>query len=172
MLMIWTIGTSNRTLGEFLYELERRKITCLIDVRSSPYSSRFPWFSRQQIERWTERQALMYSWQGSILGGRSDTPLDHPDYIATLERILSCAGRENVAIFCAEGDPAECHRTWSVAASLLVRHGVIAQSILRDGREEAVIDSLRRVPLASIEHCIAPAVRTAIFNASGSELLL
>lgn len=142
--MIYTLGTSNRPLGEFIHELERRNITCLVDVRSSPHSSRFPWFNRQQIERWAEQQGRMYRWE-PVLGGRSDTPPDHPDYVAALDRLLSGAGRENVAIFCAEGDPAQCHRSWSVAASLLIRDGIVARSILRNGREEAISDTLARV---------------------------
>ena len=72
------------------------------------------------------------------------------------------AGRENIAIFCAEGDPAACHRTWDIGASLLVRYGVIARSILRDGREEDVTDTLRRVPPANISACIADQVSHAL----------
>lgn len=161
MIMIFTIGTSNRTLVEFLQELERRQITVLIDVRSSPYS-RLPWFNRGQIEKWAEHQGCMYRWDGQILGGRSETPVDHPDYLAALDRILSGAGRENIAIFCAEGDPAACHRSWDVGASLLVRYGVIARSILRDGREEDVTDTLRRVPPKNISACIADQVSHAL----------
>ena len=163
MIMIFTIGTSNRTLGEFLQELERRQITVLIDVRSSPYS-RLPWFNRGQIEKWAEHQGCMYKHEGGILGGRSETSVDHPDYLAALDRILSGAGRENIAIFCAEGDPAACHRSWDVGASLLVRHGVIARSILRDGREEDVTDTLRRVPPANISACIAGQVSSALLR--------
>ena len=162
--MIYTLGTSNRSLSEFFHELRLREITYLIDVRSSPYSSRFPWFNRQQIEWRAEHQGRMYRWEGAVLGGRSEMPLDHPNYIAVLDRMLSAAGRENVAIFCAEGDPADCHRTWSVAASLLARYGVVAKSILRDGREEDVTDSLRRVASGSISECIDDQVRRAIFG--------
>ena len=75
---------------------------------------------------------------------------------------VSVAGRENIAIFCAEGDPAACHRTWDIGASLLVRYGVIARSILRDGREEDVTDTLRRVPPANISACIADQVSHAL----------
>lgn len=163
MIMIFTIGTSNRTLVEFLHELERRQITVLIDVRSSPYS-RLRWFNRGQIEKWAEHQGRFYRFEGQILGGRSETPVDHPDYLAALDRILSGAGRENIAIFCAEGDPAACHRSWDVGASLLVRHGVIARSILRDGREEDITDTLRRVPLANISACIAGQVLSELFG--------
>lgn len=169
--MFYTLGTSNRPLGEFIHELERRNITYLVDVRSLPYSSRFPWFNRQQIERWAEHQGRMYRWE-PVLGGKSETPLDHPDYVAALDRLLSGAGRENVAIFCAEGDPAACHRTYDIGASLLVRYGVVARSILRDGREEDVTESLRRVAPGIIPECIEVTVRQAISSDDRSEMLL
>lgn len=141
--MIFTIGTSNRPLGEFLGELQKRGITHLVDVRSSPYS-RFPWFNRPQIERWAEHQGYMYNWQGAVLGGRSTTPKDDPAYLAALERILEASRREPVAIFCSEGDPAQCHRTWDVGAELLAAYSSPVRSILRDGSEEEITVSLSR----------------------------
>ena len=142
--MIFTIGTSNRSLPEFLHELEKRGITYLVDVRSSPYS-RSPWFNRGRIENWSEQASVHYRWEGKILGGRSEIPVDDLAYIEAIERIIDASCRERVAIFCAEGDPAQCHRSWDVGASLLVRYGVVARSILRDGREEDITVTLRRV---------------------------
>ena len=142
--MIFTIGTSNRSLPEFLRELAKRRITHIVDVRSSPYS-RSPWFCRGQISKWSEQASIHYRHEGEILGGRSEIPVDDPAYIEALERIIEASCRERVAIFCAEGDPAQCHRSWDVAASLLVRYGVIARSILREGQEEDITDTLRRV---------------------------
>ena len=169
--MLYTLGTSNRPLGEFIHELEHRNITYLVDVRSTPYS-RLPWFNRRQIEKWAEHQGRMYRWEGAVLGGRSETPRDHPDYLAALDRIISGAGRENIAVFCAEGDPAACHRTYDVGASLLARYGVVARSILRDGREEDVIESLRRVAPGTISGCIEAAVQKAIASDDRSEIVL
>ncbi|MCB2074956.1 MAG: DUF488 domain-containing protein [Novosphingobium sp.] len=142
--MIFTIGTSNRSLPEFLHELQKRRITRIIDVRSSPYS-RVPWFNIKRIMDWSEQASIHYRHEGEILGGRSKIPVDDPVYIEALERIIEASCRERVAIFCAEGDPAQCHRSWDVAASLLVRYGVIARSILREGQEEDITDTLRRV---------------------------
>lgn len=147
--MLFTIGTSNRGLPEFLAELAKRGITGLVDVRSSPYS-RVPWFNAGQIERWSERAGIHYRREGDVLGGRTTIPLDDPTYIDALDRVLAGACREPTAIFCAEGDPTQCHRTWDVAASLLIRHGVVARSILRDGREEDVTATLARCAPASL----------------------
>lgn len=87
----------------------------------------------------------MFRQWGDVLGGRADIALDDPRYIERLEQIIDAARRERIAIFCAEGDPAACHRSWDIGASLLVRYGVIARSICRDGREEDITDTLARV---------------------------
>lgn len=155
--MIYSIGYSTRTLPEFLRELERRGITCLIDVRSSPWSRNQP-FNANQIERWSERGGILYRQYGDILGGMADIRLDDPAYLAALDRIINAACREPVAIMCSEGDPAQCHRTWDVGASLLVRWGIVTRSILRDGREEDITATLRRV----IPSRIKPEIRAAL----------
>ena len=155
--MIYTIGYSTRTLPEFLRELERRGITQLWDVRSSPWSRNQP-FNANQIERWAERGSILYRQYGDILGGRSDIAPDHPSYIAALDRILAAAGREPLAIMCSEGRPEDCHRTWDVGASLLIRHGVVTRSICRDGSEEDITATLLRVPQSRF----APYVRASL----------
>ena len=142
--MLYTIGYSTRTLPEFIRELERRGITQLWDVRSSPWSRNQP-FNANQIERWTERNGILYRQTGDVLGGRTEIALDDARYLAALDRLLDAACREPLVIMCSEGDPAQCHRSWDVGASLLVRYGVVARSILRDGREEDITDTLKRV---------------------------
>ncbi|MCY1670176.1 DUF488 domain-containing protein [Novosphingobium sp. SL115] len=151
--MLYTIGYSTRTLPEFLRELERRQITQLWDVRSSPWSRNQP-FNANQIERWAERAGILYRQEGKVLGGRTAIPLDHPDYLAALDRILDAACREPVALMCSEGRPEDCHRTTDIAASLLARLGIIARSICRDGSDEDVTDTLQRVPAGRIDAVI------------------
>lgn len=151
--MIYSIGYSDRTLPQFLHELERRGITQMIDVRSSPWS-RNAAFNAKQIAQWSERAGILYRQEGDILGGRAEVPLDHPDYLAALHRILDAACREPVVLMCAEGRPEDCHRTGDIAASLLARFGVITRSICRDGADEDVTDTLRRVPAGRIDPVI------------------
>ena len=155
--MIYSIGYSTRTLPEFLRELERRRITCLFDVRSSPWSRNQP-FNANQIVRWSEKAGIMYRQAGDILGGMADIGLDDPAYLAALDQITTASCREPAAIMCAEGDPAQCHRSWDVAASLLVRWGIVTRSILRDGREEDITATLRRVMPSRIK----PEIRAAL----------
>jgi hypothetical protein len=96
------------------------------------------------IEHWAERACLYYRYEGSVLGGRSGYGVTDPEYSEALDRIVAAAGRENVAIFCAEGDPARCHRSFEVSASLLARYGLITRQICRDGTCEDATDTLRR----------------------------
>lgn len=157
--MIYTIGYSTRTLPEFLRELERRNITQLWDVRSSPWSRNQP-FNANQIIGWAERSGILYRQAGDVLGGRNEIALDDPCYVAALDRLVVAACREPLAVMCSEGHREQCHRTWDVGASLLARYGVIARSILRDGRDEDICETLRRVPAPRI----TPEIR-ALFDA-------
>lgn len=151
--MLYTIGTSNRTAPEFIAELHRRGVTRLIDVRSSP-SSRLPHFRGPVLARIAAASDIRYDWMGEVLGGRNDVPTTSPVYLKAADQLLTAAMREPTAIFCAEGDPAQCHRTWKVAAHLLLQHGLIARSILRSGADEDATATLDRTPHDSIPICL------------------
>lgn len=142
--MIWTIGYSNRSLTEFTRELERRSITRLIDVRSRPWS-RNPSFSRKAIETWSDRIGIHYTFEGEALGGDQGEDRELSVIAKAVSGVADAGSKENVAIMCAEGDPARCHRTWDVAVWLLKWHEIDPISILRDGTEERATQSLLRV---------------------------
>ncbi len=148
--MIYTIGYSNRSLSEFLNELTSRGISQLWDVRSSPWS-RNAAFNASKINHWSDSAGIFYRQCGPIFGGRSEVALDDPIYIDLLNELLIAAKRAPVAIMCAEGDPALCHRSWAIGASLLLKCKVSVTSILRDGKLEdinATINRIRRTNFA------------------------
>lgn len=155
--MIYTIGYSTRTLPEFLTELEKRTITKIIDVRSRPWS-RNASFNANQIERWAAAAHLMYKQLGHILGGQAGINLQDVRYQSSLQSIVNSAKSENVAVFCAEGDPALCHRVWDVGASLLFHHGISSTNILRDGSLEKTETTIQRVRRSNF----APAMLKAL----------
>lgn len=155
--MIYTIGYSNRSLPEFLRELEKRGITQLVDVRSSPWS-RNAAFNAPQIEAWTSKAGIFYRQSGHVLGGRTAFELDAREYLAELDSITAASCREPLAIMCAEGDPAQCHRTWDVGASLLVRDGIVAKSVLRDGHVEDITTTMARVHPSNFKPVILDAL--------------
>jgi len=143
--MLYTIGTSNRSLPEFTFELQRRGITHLVDVRSNPYS-RHVWFNAPRIEIWSERYGIMYRQEGEVLGGRSEIEAGNPRYLRALKSIRDCALREQVAIFCSEGSPEHCHRCYRVGVALLTALDLTSVNILRNGDDEEIRETLKRVP--------------------------
>ena len=155
--MIYTIGYSNRSLPEFLNELNGRGIRQLWDVRSSPWS-RNASFNAPQIVQWSERAGIYYRQCGSIFGGRSEIALDDPRYINLLGELTNAANSEIVAIMCAEGDPALCHRSWAIGASLLLKCNVSVTSILRDGSLEDINATINRIRRTDF----APAILSAL----------
>jgi len=141
--MIYSIGYSTRSLPEFLRELSCRGITQLWDVRSRPRSRNWP-FNAPQIERWAEREGILYRQCGNVLGGHSGVPVDDPAYLNALNDIVRIGRSENLAIMCTEGDPARCHRTHKIGAELYRRHSVSVRSILRSGAEEGIEQTISR----------------------------
>lgn len=142
--MIYTIGYSTRTLTEFLATLKEYEVEHIIDVRSRPWSRNAP-FNYDQIIKWAKLNDLGYEFCGEILGGQTTYPIDHKRYLESLEQILDLSTSKTVAIMCAEGHPQDCHRTWDVGASILIRWGELATSIKRDGTDECIMETLRRV---------------------------
>lgn len=155
--MIYTIGYSTRTLPEFLNELQKYQITKIIDVRSRPWS-RNAAFNAVQIERWSTTAAIMYQQAGNILGGDAGIDLDDDQYQSALIGIMEAAKTERIAIFCAEGDPALCHRTWDIGASLLLKWGVSSTNILRDGALETVEATIHRIRRSNFAPVILKAI--------------
>lgn len=167
--MIYTIGTSNRSLAEFMHELRRRNITQMIDVRASPYS-RTPEFNAGQIVKWSARAGILYRQDGAVLGGRSPLAIDNPDFIMGLDRLLSAGKREHVAMFCAEGDPRDCHRSYHVGAALHAFYGVAVQNILRDGSTEDIRSTLHRTPPKLLDPYVGNLLKSEIGSPQGSLL--
>jgi uncharacterized protein (DUF488 family) len=139
--MLFTIGTSDHSLPSFLDELARRNIRHIVDVRSQPFS-RLAHFSAPQVQRWSDLAGIYYRQAGEVLGGRSAANVKGRRYIAEIDRLVTSSTREPLAIFCAEGDPRKCHRTYEVAATILVEFGLVATSILRSGNDEEVTKTL------------------------------
>ncbi len=157
--MIFTIGYSNRNLPEFLHELSSRGVRQLWDVRSSPWS-RNASFNASQITKWSERASIYYRQCGEVLGGRSEIAVDDPIYIDLLSQLITTAKRDIVAVMCAEGDPALCHRSWDIGASLFVNSQVNVTSILRDGTNEDIGTTLNRIRRGNF----SPAILAALDN--------
>lgn len=121
---LFTIGHSNHSIETFLDLLKYHKIRHLADVRSQPYSRRFPQFNIRALQARLPREGIQYTYLGDSLGGR---PKDSdfydvngeliverltasPEFAHGLRRLMEIAAETLTAIMCAEEDPARCHR--------------------------------------------------------------
>lgn len=126
---IYTVGHSTRDFGEMLAMLRNNQITCLVDVRAYPSSSRFPQWNQSEIVDALPCD-IGYRWIPK-LGGRRHTPAgvpsvngawrvkafrDYADYMGSdefkegLGELLELAEHERPAIMCSEAVPWRCHR--------------------------------------------------------------
>ena len=143
---VFTIGHSNHEMADFLAMLARHHTHTLVDVRSWPGSRYLPQFNRAPLEAALEAAAINYIWFGKDLGGVANDPAlltgdGKPNYTKmaacrafqdALAKLICLAQANTVAVMCAEGDPAGCHRTNLVGHQLLKR-GVAVTHILHDG---------------------------------------
>lgn len=126
---LWTIGHSNRELGDFLALLAAEKIQTVADVRRFPGSRRYPQFGREALAASLAEAGLDYIHFPS-LGGRRSTRSESSqnagwqvaafaafaDYMLTEEfesafqELSALAAKPRTAIMCAEALPWRCHR--------------------------------------------------------------
>jgi uncharacterized protein (DUF488 family) len=128
-LIVWTIGHSTRTIGDFIGLLEAHDVRQLIDVRRFPASRRHPQFNRETLPASLANAHIDYV-HLETLGGRRPPRKDSPnsawrvagfrgyaDYMETkpfqegLERLMSIAASRPAAIMCAEASWRSCHRS-------------------------------------------------------------
>ncbi len=111
---IYTLGTSNRSLEEFLGILQAYGIRQVIDVRRFPVSSRFPWFNRENLARVLPQKGLEYIYMGQELGGYRKGGYQAHTQSQTFQEALASledlATPKPTAIICAERLPWRCHR--------------------------------------------------------------
>ena len=119
----FTIGHSNHAIETFIELLHQHQVTALADVRSSPYSRRFPQFNQSALKAALKTANIAYVPLGDNLGAR---PRDKNCYVdgmarydliaATeafkigLNRLIQGSQKYQISLMCAEQDPIVCHR--------------------------------------------------------------
>jgi uncharacterized protein (DUF488 family) len=147
-LDLLTIGHSNLPVEAFMTLIQNAGVTAVADVRSVPFSRRFPWFSGPKLAAGLQGADIAYLPFGEALGGRPRDPglycegvADYekmavtPLFRAGLDRLGEAMGRFRVCLMCAEREPLDCHRCLLVARALAER-GVRLGHILVDGTIE------------------------------------
>ena len=153
---LFSIGHSNIPADRFIALLRDSGVDAVADVRSTPYSRFFPWFSRKNLEARLVTERMAYLPYGKTLGGRPqdqslyrDGIADYeamarqPDFVAAMDGLLADAERcrakgratGRLCLMCAEREPLDCHRCLLVARALGGR-GLSIGHILHDGTIE------------------------------------
>lgn len=125
---LYTIGYSSFVIEDFIAILKKKSIGAVVDVRSSPYSTRFEAYNITNIKDSLNNSAIFYLFLGDELGAR---PKDHSLYTNNVadfskmaksnifvdgcKRIRDGLDKFSICLMCAEKDPATCHRTILVA---------------------------------------------------------
>jgi uncharacterized protein (DUF488 family) len=148
MKRIYTVGHSNQSIDAFIALLKSHNVDVVADVRSRPYSARFPHFSKDRLEASLKAAGIRYVFLGRELGARRDEAECYVNGLASYERIsklpafadginrlLIGAQRYRLTLMCAEHDPLTCHRTILVCHELK-KHGILIKHICRTGALE------------------------------------
>jgi uncharacterized protein (DUF488 family) len=145
---LFSIGHSNIPAERFVALLRDAGVEAVADVRSTPFSRRFPWFSAKALAATLKQHDMAYLPYGEGLGGRpADASLyrdgvadyeamaQRPEFLAALDRLIADAARHRACLMCAEREPLDCHRCLLVTRALAER-GLAVGHILHDGTVE------------------------------------
>lgn len=143
---IFTIGHSNRSIGEFIEILNSYRLRLVVDVRTIPKSRHNPQFGQGRLKAALARRGIEYQHMpglGGLRRAKKDSKNDawrnpsfrgYADYMQTdefqknLKSLISKSKRKRLVIMCAEAVPWRCHR--SLIADALLAHGCPAEDIL------------------------------------------
>lgn len=135
---IYTIGYATKDIDSFVKCLKKNNVTCLIDVRSSPFSKTFPMFDKANLKATLNANDIVYAHFGEEFGARRDENeayasrytikgelknqvwfdkvYELPLFQKGVSRTLNAISQGfNVCFMCSEKHPVDCHRFWMVA---------------------------------------------------------
>ncbi len=184
-MKLFTIGHSNHSVETFIKLLKRYRINAVADVRSSPYSRRFPHFNQGSLKTALKNANIAYVPLGNNLGAR---PNDRNCYVegmarydlisatqafATgLNRLIKGTEEYEITLMCAEQDPIVCHRAILVCPPLK-KTGLEIQHIHKNGELESH-DCLeaRLLKIHNLEKLLSLSKDSDDDNQSGQQLSL
>lgn len=112
--VIYTVGTSNRAIEQFIGLLKSYNIEVVLDVRSFP-TSRFEHFKQENLSGYLKEAGIEYIHLKELGGYRKG---GYKSYIKTsefeegLKKLEEIAETKIAAIVCAEKLPWRCHRRY------------------------------------------------------------
>lgn len=146
-MKIYTLGHGGRTLDQLAHMLAEQGIGALVDIRGPGC---LPRRNPTALERALRQTGIHYVREGRSLGGphpEASDDLRHgalassfrgfaahmasPEFRAGIDRLLDHAATCRTALFCAEPDPADCHR--SLIADYLTVRGYEVRHLIAPG---------------------------------------
>jgi uncharacterized protein (DUF488 family) len=121
------IGHSTRGWKEFLDILKNLNIEILVDIRHFPSSKKFPWFTKENLERELSKKGVKYIWLEELGGYRKggyEKYTKSEEYLKGIKKLIGfVVGKpgKNIGIMCAEIKWWKCHRRF--VADTLVEMG-------------------------------------------------
>ena len=80
--IIKTVGHSNHPIERFVDLLRTGGVQVLVDVRSTPWSRRFPQFGKDRLAKSLTEAGIAYAHEGAALGGKPDGGGSYEDLAA------------------------------------------------------------------------------------------
>ncbi len=150
--LIFTIGHSTRSLGEFIEILQSFSIKLLVDVRTLPGSRRYPQFNGETLAPALAKAGIAYlhikglgglrrakkdstntGWRNASFRGYADY-MQTPEFESNLAELIVLARKQRLALMCAEAVPWRCHR--SLIADALLARGRKVKDIFSAGKSK------------------------------------
>lgn len=114
-MKIYTLGTANRSIEEFLDILKFYQIQTVIDVRRFPTSKWFVHFKKENLARILKEAKIEYLHFEKLGGFRAGGYKEYTktkEFKEALKELINIAKNKNLVIFCAERLPWKCHRAY------------------------------------------------------------
>jgi uncharacterized protein (DUF488 family) len=153
MPTVFAVGHSTRPVEEFTGLLVAHGVTLLLDVRTVPGSRHNPQYNRETLPGALAAHGIGYQHVPGLGGFRKTQPgspnagwrnlsfrgyadyMQTPEFAGHLDGLIARAGRERIAVMCAEAVPWRCHR--SLIADALLVHGVQVEELVSPTRRQA-----------------------------------
>ena len=114
-IKIYTLGTSNRSIEDFLEILKLYQIQTIIDVRRWPTSKWFEHFKKENLEKFLTKNNIGYRHFEKLGGYRTGGYEEYTktkEFKTALKELIKISKSKNTAIICAERLPWKCHRAF------------------------------------------------------------
>ena len=150
MKHIYTIGYTSFLINDFIDTLIRNNITCVIDVRSTPFSQHYSDYNKDTLEISLKNRGILYRNYAHEFGARQENRifysnegyLDFSKFISS-EQFLEGVNKVTkgikkgyaFALMCAEKDPINCHRSIMLGKGFK-ECGFTVEHIKADGKIE------------------------------------